>query len=113
MTASYTIHESVRDGIAHLVVVGDIDLAAKAALEEQIARHIAMDNITALHVDIAAVAFIDSTGIGALVVCRHAADDAGKPLTISGAHGRVADMMELTGVRWWLAGEPGPRPTGG
>ncbi len=113
MAASYTIQDSVRDDVAHIDVVGDLDLSAKAALEDHVTRHVSTGAVTGVVIDLSAVTFIDSTGIGALVVCRHTAADAGKTLTVSGAQGRVAAMMDLTGVRAWLAGEPEPGSTPG
>ena len=111
MAASYTIRESLRDKIAYIDIAGDIDFAAKAALENQIAVQITSHHVTSVIVDITAVSFIDSAGIGALVACRRSADDTGKTLCVIGAQGRVADILNLTGVRQWLAGETDPTPT--
>jgi anti-anti-sigma factor len=108
MAASYTIRESIRDRIAYVDVAGDLDFGAKLALESQVADQLTSGGITSVVVDIAEVSFIDSAGIGALVVCRRHAEDAGKTLVVLGAHDRVADMMNLTGVLQWLAGETGP-----
>jgi anti-sigma B factor antagonist len=102
--ASYTISESLRDGITCLDIAGDLDLAAKAALESQVADQLTAEVVTDFVIDISAVSFIDSAGIGALVVCRHLADDSGKSIRIVGAQGRIADILDLTGVRGWLAG---------
>jgi anti-sigma B factor antagonist len=108
MAASYTIRETISDGIAYVDIAGDLDFGAKSALESQVADQLTSGDITSIVVDIAGVSFIDSAGIGALVTCRRHAEDAGTTLLVVGANGRVADMMDLTGVRQWLAGETGP-----
>ncbi len=47
-------------------------------------------------IDIRAVSFIDSAGLGELVACHRAADRLGARFALCGARGKVADMLELT-----------------
>jgi anti-anti-sigma factor len=82
-----------------------------ARLEYQVGAQVASAPITDVIVDIGAVSFIDSAGIGALVACRRRADDVNKNLTVLGAQGRVADVLKLTGVLSWLSSETHHTPT--
>jgi len=44
------------------------------------------------------VGFIDSSGLHTLGHCRHHADDLGKTFRVTGHHGHVATVIEVTGL---------------
>jgi anti-sigma B factor antagonist len=104
VAASYTIDRIVGAGVARLDLAGEIDLAAKADLHAHVSAALADDTTSAVIVDLAAVTFLDSSGIGALVGCAHLAAGADKALRVVGARGQVADVLDLTGVMAVLDG---------
>jgi anti-sigma B factor antagonist len=106
----FTIRESRTDGVVHIRLGGELDLAAKAAVTDIVRRSLADAAITRLVLDLAGVAFIDSSGIGTLIGCRNLADRLGKTLHAVGAQGRVAEVLDLTGVGDLLRGDAWTAP---
>ena len=91
-------------GLVAVAVAGEIDLATVPTLHEHIDALLAEDAVTGLVVDLSAVTFLDSSGIGALVGCLRKANQAGKSLRVENAHGLVRDVLELTNVMPLLSG---------
>ena len=107
MDDHFTLRESQSDGVAQLNLGGELDLAAKPAVNELVRRRLADAAITRLVIDLTEVTFIDSSGIGTLIGCRNLADRSGKALQVIGAQGRVARVLDLTGVGDLLGGDAG------
>jgi anti-sigma B factor antagonist len=101
----FAIRESQGGGVVHLHLDGELDLAAKAEINDLVGRRLADPAITKLVLDLTGVTFIDSCGIGTLISCRNIADRLGKTLQAIGAQGRVAEVLHLTGVGDLLQGE--------
>ena len=108
MDDHFTLRESQSDGVVQLRLGGELDLAAKPAVNDLVSRRLADAAITRLVIDLTDVTFIDSSGIGTLIGCRNLADRAGKTLQVIGAHGRVARVLDLTGVGELLRGASTP-----
>lgn len=90
--------ESNADGV-RIRVRGEIDLAVADNLQKWIAEAIAATpGTTRAEVDLAAVTFLDSTGIRALVLAQRDAQEHGVLMRICGARGRVEMVLKLTGV---------------
>jgi anti-sigma B factor antagonist len=95
------MHEPIEirhvDGAVTVVPTGELDLvtapALRTALEEAIA--LAPDRIV---VGLAAVTFLDSTGLGALVDGWRLASDEGIKLTLSEARPPVRRVIIVTGL---------------
>lgn len=115
MTTPFSFVESVdRDGLVHITMSGDVDLAAAPIVREQVRRHLSDGAATGVVMDLAAVSFLDSSGIGALVGCRHDATAAGKIFQAVNAEGKVKAVLDITGVAELLSqglptasGDPG------
>jgi anti-anti-sigma factor len=89
----------VASGDPALVVVrGEIDLLTAADLGRALREVIARRRPSAIHVDLSAVAFIDSTGIQVLVATRADARAAGIALRVVAASGPVLRVLRLAGV---------------
>jgi anti-sigma B factor antagonist len=88
-------------GTVTMLVDGDVDLSNAAELERQAAVHIKAGATTVL-VDLAAVEFIDSAGIHALVKARRSADEQGRTLRVARASDLVRELLEMTGVWSYL-----------
>jgi anti-sigma B factor antagonist len=84
------------DGVTTLVVSGELDVASCGELRECGEQAAQRNAISQLRIDLAGVSFIDSTGIGALVAIRNAADSAGVPVVFSQPSAKVLGVLELT-----------------
>jgi anti-sigma B factor antagonist len=85
-----------RPPLVHLQVSGELDLAARDDLRAAIVH--AVSDGSGVTVDLEAVTFLDSEALGALFDGHHAAEAAGVPFRLSGAHGSVRRVLEITGV---------------
>jgi anti-sigma B factor antagonist len=86
------------DAARTLAVSGEIDLAGIGTLREAITTAVERDGVRRLTVDLGAVTFLDSSGIGTLVFGRNLAIRRGAALWVVNATGMVRTVLELTGV---------------
>jgi anti-sigma B factor antagonist len=84
-------------GETHLVLAGEIDLAAHESLLAEI-LHVVNGSTTELVVDLGEVTFVDSGGIGVLVKGFHSATEAGCGYKVVNPQGVVRQVLEITGV---------------
>ena len=83
----------------HLVLSGEIDLSVAPSLRDsgtEMARSVAPGR---LEIDLGDVTFIDSSGLGALISLRNAAQQCGSSLVLVRVSPAVARFFELAGVR--------------
>ncbi|GIF15995.1 STAS domain-containing protein [Actinoplanes teichomyceticus] len=92
-----------------VTLAGELDLAAADELREMLTARIDRPDVRIVVVDIAAVDFLDSAALGALLLAyRHAADNDCE-FVVTGAARGVRRLMEIAGVHGILAGtEPVP-----
>jgi anti-sigma B factor antagonist len=95
---------STEDGRLVVSLSGECDLTVRAELAAVLAR--AVGRSAVVIVDLADLAFLDSSGIHELVTAYHAARDREGHLYLRKASGVVATVLELTGVDK-LLGHPG------
>jgi anti-sigma B factor antagonist len=79
-----------------LAVNGDVDIATAPELRTRLAR--AVDGHPAVVVDLAAVGFMDSTGLGVLVAAYNRAAAAGRRLVIARPQRIVRNALHLVQV---------------
>jgi anti-sigma B factor antagonist len=98
------------DGDGHAIVTasGQVDLATGPQLAEALAQ-VDRDGAAAIVVDLSAVDFLDSAGVRVLV---EAARRGNGSLTVRGAQGWVARVLDITGVSEYLSPRA-PDPAGG
>jgi anti-anti-sigma factor len=89
-----------------VTVSGDIDLATSPAVEAAVCEAVATDDVTAVEVDLSGVEFLDSSGIALLLKGRRGADERAVAFRLTGVHGMVKRVLEMTGVWAHLSGEP-------
>ncbi|WP_262283585.1 STAS domain-containing protein [Micromonospora sp. MA102] len=94
--ASFQARTSREPGRTVVRLAGECDLAARDRLTGTLLG--AVDDAPVVVVDLAAVEFLDSTGIHALVTAHHRARAADSRLYLVNATGAVATLLELTGV---------------
>jgi anti-anti-sigma factor len=90
--------EPADDGAMVVKVAGEVDVTVSAELERMLLAAATAAGARGVVVDLAAVPFLDSSGVHALVKGYLATRDAGLPYTVRGATGMVARVLEVTGV---------------
>jgi anti-sigma B factor antagonist len=98
-TVQNTFEVEIRsqDHAAVIVVSGELDLASAPALEEQLGRAGQLD-VTLVIVDLRALQFIDSTGLGILIKAHREAEGHGRRFAIVKGPSQVQRLLELTGL---------------
>ncbi len=86
---------------------GQIDLATAPELANAL-RQARNGDVTEIVVDLGQVDFMDSAGVRVLIDAARETDRGGGRLYLSGAHGWVARVLEITGVGDFLEVLPGP-----
>jgi anti-sigma B factor antagonist len=81
---------------AVVAVAGEVDVSNADILREAVDEALAAGGSVA--VDMAAVPYIDSTGIGVLVGASHRADEAGQSFCLTGAQDNVVRILGMLGV---------------
>jgi len=95
-----------RGSVLTVAVAGDIDHVSGAAGERAVAAAVTTVGITAVEVDLSDVGFLDSSGIALLLKGRRSADEHGVRFRVTGVHGIVQRVLDITGVSAHLSGEP-------
>ena len=94
--ALFDVSTSVEGDRAVVALAGECDLAAREALTS--ALRAAVERAAVVDVDLAALQFLDSSGVHCLVEGYHAAQQRGSRLYVVNARGPVAQLLDLTGV---------------
>jgi len=85
------------DGTTVVTASGEIDMATAPELRECLA-----ETAGKVVVDLRAVSFLDSSGIGALAEARSRLTDAGGDLTLRKPQGVVRTALEIVGLVEWV-----------
>lgn len=93
-----TVETTVEEGRAVIAVIGEVDVSNAATLRDAIDAVLADPATKSLRISLAAVPYIDSTGIGVLVGAAHKSEDAGIPLAVFDAQNNAARIMGMLGV---------------
>lgn len=94
MTAFTT---SVDGGVAVVRISGELDIASHDELLAHTEPLLGSDAVV-VALDVAAVTFIDSSGLGALVRLQQQAVDAGQSLRLRNPPRSVSRILSLTGL---------------
>jgi anti-anti-sigma factor len=90
-------HESdLGDGARGLRLVGEVDLAVKDDLIERVRA--SLGQAERVELDFDSVTFIDSSGLGALVLLRKEAGSEGKELVLVNVGPATDHLLEITGL---------------
>ncbi len=85
-------------GIVVLTVAGELDLATKDQLAAEVAGVLAQPDLARLLLDFGPLAFIDSSGIAALVAARRTALTRGVRLTVTNCGDFAQRVLTITGL---------------
>ncbi len=88
---------SVVDGQRVLSVAGEVDLAVVDELVQRARACLA--DADGLRLELGGVSFIDSSGLGALVLVREEATAAGKSLSLVDVPESMSRLLQLTGLQ--------------
>ncbi len=83
---------------------GELDVHSAPELVERLADVLA-GGAARLYVDVAGLAFCDSTGLGALITAYRVVDARGGRVRLLRVRGQVARLLDHTGLRPYLVGE--------
>jgi len=92
-------------GCAIVAVSGDVDISTSPDLREALAEAVAAGN-RAIVVDLSAVRFVDSTGLGVLVGAYTAVRNAGGRLSVVNDHAPVLKVFTITALHDVLGVHP-------
>jgi anti-sigma B factor antagonist len=92
-----SISTTTTDGVTRISVTGEVDVSNAPALRSALDKALATA-ATSIEVDMADVAYIDSTGIGVLVGSAHRAAERGSSLVIANPQANVRRVLGLLGV---------------
>jgi anti-anti-sigma factor len=102
---------SARSGsLLTVAVSGEVDLSTAPEVENAILAAVCGDGVTDVRVDLSDVGFLDSSGIALLLRGRRSADERQVTYRVTGAHGIVLQILEITGVWTHLSGDSGDNP---
>ena len=97
MDQSFGIAEERRGGTGIVTVSGEVDVATAPALRDCLDRVVADDDGPVV-VDLTAVTFIDSTGLGVLIGARKRCAESDRDLRVVVAEPRILKVFEITGL---------------
>lgn len=92
------ITKRVADGDVVLALDGELDLATVERFGAAVKLALSDENPRHLIIDLAALTFCDSTGIGGFVEAHDAARGVGVPLRLRNPDGLVRHTLEVTGM---------------
>jgi len=103
-----------RDGVLDVVLRGEIDYTNAGPVTDALRAAVERDRPVAIRVDLSAVTFLDSSGIGVLVSGMNAARAASADYRVDGPNAKVLDQLRITGLIELFPVAPHPSPaTGG
>ncbi len=93
------------DGSTHTVTLtGELDLLGADGLRRILVAQLDLPGATAVVADLAAVTFLDSAALGALVLAYRHAEDSDRRFTVMAPVHSVQHVLEIGGVYEILAG---------
>jgi anti-anti-sigma factor len=98
------------DGTLEVSLFGDIDFVNSPPVRETIRAAVAEVAPTVIRVDLAAVTFLDSSGIAVLVVVHRQAGNIGARYSVVNANPTVYEHLRLTGLAELFGVAPPARP---
>src|SRR5215470_8142067 len=86
------------DGAAVIIVSGRLILGGETEMLEAAVERLIAGSQKTIVLDIAALDYMDSAGVGMLVACLTTTKKAGGTLKVAGANPRIRRILSMTGV---------------
>lgn len=86
------------DGVLEVALRGEIDYTNAGPVTGVVRDAVARSAPTVVRVDLSEVTFLDSSGIGVLVIAFKVAQAAGASYTLRGPDPKIFDQLEITGL---------------
>lgn len=93
----FSVCSDLRNGVARVVVQGELDLGAVPTLDEHLTS-LEQDGAKAIILDLRGLSFIDLTGLRVLLEASSRAANDGHRLAIVGARDPARRLFEITGT---------------
>ena len=93
----FTVRTDVRNGVARLALIGELDMAAVAALQTHLDR-VVNDGVRATMIDLRELTFMDSTGLHVLITAPDRAKQNGHRVAVVGVGGAPRKLLQITGT---------------
>jgi len=93
-TQALTLRVVTREGVARLVLEGELDMASAPVLESAVDG--ALEAARDLELDLAGVVFMDSTGLRTLLGIRQRLDGSGRGLRLVAVPPPVLRVLDVT-----------------
>jgi anti-sigma B factor antagonist len=90
--------KNVEPGIAVLEMTGRVTMGSESQKIEWGLAELLKENLKKVVFDLTGVSFLDSSGVGILMVCHARLKKAGGVLRIAGARGMVEETLNMTSV---------------
>jgi anti-sigma B factor antagonist len=97
-TPRFTSRTFTMDGVVHSQASGELDMSAAFRFELEIEHALEARGVHRLELDLAAVDFVDSTGLGALLSIAETTRRTGADLALVKPSEPVLRLLELTGT---------------
>jgi anti-sigma B factor antagonist len=96
---SLSVEASARDDRTYVVALnGEVDYATAKVFREAVSAALHAGNVHAIVVDLGGVTFLDSTGVGTLVVASRICAELGVRLNVCNVHPFIARLFAVLGV---------------
>jgi anti-sigma B factor antagonist len=86
------------DGVLEVTLRGELDYTNAAQVNEVIRTAVAERAPTGVRVDLTAVSFLDSSGIGVIVTALKAARAVRADFRVRGPNAKILNQLEVTGL---------------
>ena len=108
MQSHFRVEVQNHDRAAVIAVAGELDLASSPALEEELDRVAATEDLELVVIDLRELEFMDSTGLSVLIRAHQRAEEQGRRFGLVKGSQQVERLLSLTGVaeRLTLVDEP-------
>ena len=93
--SSLGIHETEREGIAIVALKGRLTVGEASVAREEVNKLVAAGRVNVIF-DLGGVDYIDSTGLGSLVICFTSIKKAGGALKLLNLNRRNIELLVLT-----------------
>lgn len=101
IASQFTVQTESRNGVARLVLAGELDLVGVPVLEEHLAR-VEQNGVTGIMLDLHQVTFVDSSGLKAFLQASERAKTNGHRIVLVGASPVCQRLFTLTRTEFLL-----------